>query len=466
MVITVVGSGGKTTRIFQLADMYRKQGKRVFMTTTTHMGGTEETLYTDDPAEICEKIRKDGYCMAGVKEISKEGFVKIKSLSPETLKKCAKEADVTLIEGDGSARLPVKFPESHEPVIPDFTDEIHVVTGLSAIGKTCKEVAHRRHLVQKCLGIEEYEILKAEHLQKLVMEGYVNPLRKKYPEKKIICTPGQVNTLYEKAVAQFLREESDVSVLKSEWFEGKPHLVICGAGHVGKQVAKIGKFLDFHVNVVDNRPEFASEEKLPDADRVYCIPFEQISDILPVYENAYYVVMTSGHGADGICVQQLLKRPHKYLGLMGSKGKKAMIQQNLRDAGFLEDLIASIYTPIGLSIGAVTPEEIAISIAAELVQVRSQSSEKVSASQIQEYEGEGVLCVVIEKEGYAPGMEGSMMIVKPDGNCIGTVGGGSLEAQVKHRAENVKNILTESYDFRGDTNCGGKKKILFVPVYK
>ena len=203
MIISVVGSGGKTTLIKQLSSRYRSEGKTVLVTTTTHMFIEEDTLLTDDTEKIIGVLQETGYAMAGIPEGEK-----IKALSRETFDTVCAWADVVLVEADGSKRLPLKYPNASEPVIPENTDEILVVCGLNAIGQKAKDVCHRLELVKACLGIEEDTVISAEHVQKLVTEGYLKPLRQKYPDKTILLVPRQDGSPYQKAVASRLQQES------------------------------------------------------------------------------------------------------------------------------------------------------------------------------------------------------------------------------------------------------------------
>lgn len=203
MIISVVGSGGKTTLIKQLSSRYRSEGKTVLVTTTTHMFIEEDTLLTDDAEKIIGVLQETGYAMAGIPE-----GIKIKALSRETFDTVCAWADVVLVEADGSKRLPLKYPNASEPVIPKNTDQILVVCGLNAIGQTAKDVCHRLELVKACLGIEEDTVISAEHVQKLVTEGYLKPLRQKYPDKTILLVPRQDGSPYQKAVASWLQQES------------------------------------------------------------------------------------------------------------------------------------------------------------------------------------------------------------------------------------------------------------------
>ena len=203
MIISVVGSGGKTTLIKQLSSRYRSEGKTVLVTTTTHMFIEEDTLLTDDAEKIIGVLQETGYAMAGIPE-----GIKIKALSRETFDTVCAWADVVLVEADGSKHLPLKYPNASEPVIPENTDEILVVCGLNAIGQKAKDVCHRLELVKACLGIEEDTVISAEHVQKLVTEGYLKPLRQKYPDKTILLVPRQDRSPYQKAVASRLQQES------------------------------------------------------------------------------------------------------------------------------------------------------------------------------------------------------------------------------------------------------------------
>ena len=203
MIISVVGSGGKTTLIKQLSSRYRSEGKTVLVTTTTHMFIEEDTLLTDDAEKIIGVLQETGYAMAGIPEGEK-----IKALSRETFDTVCACADVVLVEADGSKRLPLKYPNASEPVIPENTDQILVVCGLNAIGQKAKDVCHRLELVKACLGIEEDTVISAEHVQKLVTEGYLKPLRQKYPDKTILLVPRQDGSPYQKAVASRLQQES------------------------------------------------------------------------------------------------------------------------------------------------------------------------------------------------------------------------------------------------------------------
>ena len=181
LVIAVVGSGGKTTKIHQLTEQYRKEEKKVLVTTTTHMYREEGCILSGNVEEIIQQLNVCGYCMAGMPAEPE----KMKMLPLDVYEEICKYADIVLVEADGSKGMPVKFPASHEPVIPENVDEIYIVTGLCAVGKPLKEVCHRKELVQECLGVSEETALTEEHLRKLLQKGYLEPLKTQYPKTKL-----------------------------------------------------------------------------------------------------------------------------------------------------------------------------------------------------------------------------------------------------------------------------------------
>ena len=135
----------------------------------------------------------------------------------------------------------------------------------------------------------------------------------------------------------------------------------------------MGQFLDFQVTVMDDREEFANKKLFPKDCEVICDSFENLTHYLEECkgESTYYVVVTRGHKADRQCVEQILKRNYAYLGMIGSKIKVAKTLEILRNEGYTGEQTDSIHAPIGLKIGSQTPEEIAVSIAAEIIQEKN-----------------------------------------------------------------------------------------------
>ena len=184
MIVAVVGSGGKTTLIKELARRYRSEGKTVLVATSTHMFIEEDTLLTDDAQTIIRRLREAGYAMAGIPE-----GIKIRALSAETFDSVCACADVVLLEADGSRHMPLKFPNAAEPVIPERVDRIIVVWGPHGLGKPAREVCQRLELVMQCLGITEDTCITREHVRQLLQKGYLQPLRRQYPHAIITVYP-------------------------------------------------------------------------------------------------------------------------------------------------------------------------------------------------------------------------------------------------------------------------------------
>lgn len=149
-----------------------------------------------------------------------------------------------------------------------------------------------------------------------------------------------------------------------------PSLYIFGAGHIAVSVAQLAELVGFRTTVIDDRPEFADVRRFPHADRVSTATLDDAFDDLPIGEGAYVVSITRGHQLDEEVVAHALRTPARYIGMIGSKRKVAVIRQRLRDRGFGETDLARLHAPIGIDIGAETVEEIALSIVAELVAVR------------------------------------------------------------------------------------------------
>jgi xanthine dehydrogenase accessory factor len=149
-----------------------------------------------------------------------------------------------------------------------------------------------------------------------------------------------------------------------------PNLYLLGAGHVSMEVARVAQATGFRVHVVDDREKFANAERFPGADVIVDdIPAWLRTAALP--PDAFVAVVTRGHRHDFDAVRELANRPLRYLGLIGSRAKVLRIFEALEGEGIGPATLSAIHAPIGLDIGAVTPAEIAVSVVAELVAVRS-----------------------------------------------------------------------------------------------
>jgi xanthine dehydrogenase accessory factor len=156
-----------------------------------------------------------------------------------------------------------------------------------------------------------------------------------------------------------------------EAFTTPPQLVLCGGGHVSKSIAPLAKTLGFRVYVTDDREEFANKGRFPEADVLVADNPEAALPQLPINANSFIIVATRGHRFDNVALMAAARTPARYVGLMGSKRKTILIYEDLIKDGLPVERVKEIRSPIGLDIHATTPDEIALSIMAEVLMVRS-----------------------------------------------------------------------------------------------
>ncbi len=149
-----------------------------------------------------------------------------------------------------------------------------------------------------------------------------------------------------------------------------PTLFVFGAGHIGQCVAETAKNVGFKIAVIDDRVKYANRERFPMAEALYSGPWEEILPQLPVKDSSYLVIATRGHNFDLQCLRYAVASPARYIGLLGSRRKTRLLLSTLEKEGIDQARFERVYAPIGLAIGSETPEEIAVSIVAELIGVR------------------------------------------------------------------------------------------------
>lgn len=221
-----------------------------------------------------------------------------------------------------------------------------------------------------------------------------------------------------------------------------PRLILCGAGHVSTATARIARMVGFHVAVIDDRADFANRERFPEADCILNQPFSQALDSIDA-SNAYYVIVTRGHKDDRVCLEKILNKPYTYCGMIGSRTKIQGVYQNLLQNGYTEEQLQSVHAPIGLPIGANTPEEIAVCIVAEMIQVKNTETRGSEWNEplcraIEIVNEPFAMVTLISKSGSTPRSTGARMIVKKDGTIISSIGGGYGEFEA---AEHAKSML-------------------------
>ncbi len=155
-----------------------------------------------------------------------------------------------------------------------------------------------------------------------------------------------------------------------EPIEGTPVLCLFGAGHVAQPLARMAKACGFRVELADDRVKFANAQRFPEADLIVLDDFPAAAEKMTLGPNSYAVVVTRGHKGDGEALRAVLGRGLRFVGLLGSRPKVVHIFAALQEQGVATEELASVHAPLGLEIGAQTPDEIAVSILAEVIAVR------------------------------------------------------------------------------------------------
>lgn len=163
-IISIVGAGGKTTLMYALAERFVQNGARTLVSTTTHIYRPEERLWAKSPKEVRALWAGGTYAVAGLAA----GEGKLKSLPQRELERCMRMADIVLLEADGAKKMPCKVPAAHEPVIPDVSDIVIGVMGMSAYGRPAGEVCFRQELAAQLFGLAPQDIMTAERMAKIL----------------------------------------------------------------------------------------------------------------------------------------------------------------------------------------------------------------------------------------------------------------------------------------------------------
>lgn len=269
------------------------------------------------------------------------------------------------------------------------------------------------------------------------------------------------------------------------------HAVLCGAGHVARSVAALLPGLGFKVTIIDNRPQVADEARSLNAE-VICDDFAVALDSVKSDNNTYYIVSTYGHSYDYECLCSILPKKSAYIGLLSSHSKSAYMKERLKKEGFDSAQVDALNSPIGLSIKAHTPEEIAISIAAQIILTKNSAS-LISFGRpfinddmkdfVSNSEGPCVMATIVKKEGSAPRDVGTAFVLNNSGRFCGTIGGGSIEEGCKQVAAQILNSSMKEFSPDGeplihvydtanirtdspvsDIKCGGKVTVEFFLI--
>ncbi|MCG3159058.1 MAG: hypothetical protein JMDDDDMK_00034 [Acidobacteria bacterium] len=191
-----------------------------------------------------------------------------------------------------------------------------------------------------------------------------------------VAPVGEIITTLENGIeADRVKDRFGAARLLFEISRPPLELIICGGGHVGQAVAKVGALLDFKITVIDDRAEFSSREKFPDPNvRLITDDFLAALRSLKITPVSHVVIVTRGHRHDEICLREVIEKPARYIGMIGSRRRATTIREHMRRDGVAGEHLRRVHSPIGLDIGAMTPEEIALAILAEIVLTRRGGS--------------------------------------------------------------------------------------------
>ncbi len=249
-------------------------------------------------------------------------------------------------------------------------------------------------------------------------------------------------------------EQKDIAGLRvfSEILGYEKKFVICGAGHISMPLIAMIKMLDCPVTVIDDRPYFADHARQAKATTVYCEPFEEALQKIPGDNDTFFIIVTRGHRFDEACLSAIVRKPHAYIGMIGSKRRVGFVKQSVIEGGGDPEVVNSVFTPIGLAIGAQTPEEIAIAIMAEIIQVKNAKKRtggyprdlmRALCGENAE-QAPAAIATIVSRKGSAPRDVGTKMLIYADGRIVGTIGGGCVEADVIRQA---RMLLDENKPF-------------------
>ena len=288
--------------------------------------------------------------------------------------------------------------------------------------------------------------------------------------------------------ARVTAEQAENQLTVREPILPQERLIVLGGGHIALPVCRMGAECGFNVCVVDDRPDFANAARFPEASRVICDSFENGIRTLAITPFDYVVVITRGHRHDADCLRVLLPGTEPaYLGMMGSKRRVAFVREKLLSEGADPARLERLYSPIGFKIGGIGPDEIAVSIIAEVISVRrlGRGDKKVrnrtdlDLDVLNLLAGETdvpkAVATVISSKGSSPRGAGAKMIIYRDGRLVGSIGGGCSEAEVLGPAREMigtgtyrvfhVDMTAEEAEDEGSV-CGGVMDILVedVPV--
>ncbi|MBI3471498.1 MAG: XdhC family protein [Candidatus Solibacter usitatus] len=173
-----------------------------------------------------------------------------------------------------------------------------------------------------------------------------------------------------------------------------PRAFIFGAGHISKSLCRVAAMTGFSTTIVDNREQFANRERFPEADEIFALEYEEVFPKLEINETCYLIIVTRGHRDDMRVLRWAAGTRARYVAMIGSKRKVVGVIKELEQEGVPREALERIYAPMGLEIGAISPEEIAVSVAAEMIAVRRNPGSNWQSLSMSVFAGDRVPAVL------------------------------------------------------------------------
>lgn len=295
------------------------------------------------------------------------------------------------------------------------------------------------------------------------------------------------NDIYEKisdslsnGKIEMIAIDNSKSILIEPFFP-KPRLIVFGGGHIAKPLVEFASKVGFTITVIDDRPYFANSTRFPEAERVICEDFQKSFSLIKFKKSDFVVIITRGHRHDKLVLSNVINNNLSYVGMIGSRRRVRGMMEELISEGYSQEALNKVNTPIGLDIGAITPEEIAISIVAELISFKNKSSISSKKFVYPEFDKElfleiskepsipRAILTIVSSKGSVPRKPGAKMISYFTGQTLGSIGGGCSEADVLTTARGImhkKGFLIQKVDMTGDVAeslgmvCGGTMNVI------
>ncbi|RJR36376.1 MAG: XdhC/CoxI family protein [Desulfobacteraceae bacterium] len=351
-------------KVFELL----KEGRPVVLATITRLSGSgprgvgANILVLDDGRTV-------GTIGGGLLEakVMEQAASVLKTRLPTLMSLSLMGKDVEKTEmlcgGDVEVFLEPIFPENKKQVgIFEKAESILRRSGAAVVATLInpelqEEGAAPKMVIEK--GGDKAGYLPIQRLEQIVLEQFNDLLRKRKP-----------------ILVSYREKEGRELRLFITPLAADPIVYIFGGGHVSAQIVPLASHVDFRVVVIDDREEFADPRRFPEASEVLQMDFKGAVNRLPIDKASYMVIVTRGHAHDKSVLEQCLRSEAGYIGMIGSRRKRAIVYEKLLQEGFTKADLDRVHSPIGIEIGAETPEEIGVSIVAELIKIRAGVEEK------------------------------------------------------------------------------------------